>query len=406
MLPLAETGPAIAARARTGVVVHSSVDAISEAEWNALFPGAAEDWAFYRAVEDAPPEGFRLGALTLRSDDGRLLAAAPCFQLAYRLDTPFQGRLRQWLDGLNARRPGITALKVAGLGSPLADGLSLGFAPGLDVAQRRTALAALLGGLREEAGRTKARIVAVKGLGPEAETFHPVLAAEGFGRIRSVPVVMLPVPYPDLAAYLGGLKRRYRSYFKSKMKTLPQLRIEYVRSAAGLEPRLIALYEATLAQSGVGYADFDRIGPGYFASFLERQGERAQLMLMWRGDDLVSFHLVHVGDDRLISNKMGMRYPDARELNLYFINWLKLVELATARGIREIEMGGTTYAAKLLFGGHIETRWLYFRFRRRVTNTLSRPFHGLFDFERNDPELKRIRAEADEAGAGKAEAAA
>ena len=401
MLPLVDSGPAITASARTGVVVHRTIDAVGETEWNALFPGAAEDWAFYRAVEDAPPEGFTLGALTLRGEGGRLLAAAPCFDLAYRLDTPFQGRLRGWLDKLNERRPGITAVKVAGLGSPLADGLSLGFAPDLDEAQRRTALAALLGGLRAEADRTKARILAVKGLGPaEAATFHPVLAAEGFGRIRSVPIVVLPVPYPDLAAYLASLKRRYRSYFKSKMKTLPQLRIEYVRSAAGLEPQLIALYEATLGQSGVGYADFDRIGPGYFASFLERQGEKAQLMLMWRGGDLVSFHLVHVGEDRLISNKMGMRYPDARQLNLYFINWLKLIEHATARGIREIEMGGTTYAAKLLFGGHIETRWLHFRFRRSVTNALSRPFHGLFDFERNDPELKRIRAgaKADVAG--------
>ena len=54
--------------------------------------------------------------------------------------------------------------------------------------------------------------------------------------------------------------------------------------------------------------------------------------------------------------------------------------------------GATTYAAKLLFGGHIEQRWLYFRFTNGIVNRLTRPIHHLFDFESNDPELTRLRA--------------
>ena len=174
------------------------------------------------------------------------------------------------------------------------------------------------------------------------------------------------------------------------MKTLPQLRVELTRSTQGLENRMVELYHATLQQSRVSYADFDRIGPGYFASFLERQPDQAWLMLFWRGADLVSFHLFHAGEHRLISNKLGMRYPDAREFNLYFNNWLKIIEFATARGIREIEMGATSYAAKLMFNGHLEPRWVHFRFTRPAINQLTRPLHRLFDFERNDPELKSL----------------
>lgn len=379
--------------ASPAVELLGSVGEIAPAAWNALFPGAAEDWAFYRAIEDSPPEGFRLGAMVVRDAGGGLLAAAPFFELAYRLDTPFQGRLRGWCEAIERRWPGALALRVVGVGSPLSDSCSIGFAPHIAESARPALVQSLARRLIAEADRRRAAIVALKGLADEAAMLHASLAVEGFGRIRSVPVVMLPVPYPDLTTYLASLKRRYRSYFKSKMKTLPQLRIELVRSAQGLEQELIGLYEATLGQSGVDYADFDRIGPGYFASFLDRQGEKAQLMLFWRGNVLVGFHLFHVGDARLISNKMGMRYPDAREMNLYFINWLKLVEYATARGIREIEMGGTTYAAKLLFGGHLETRWLYFRFRNGLANALTHPLHRLFDFERNDPELRRLRAE-------------
>lgn len=381
------------------VELHKTLDAIPRAAWDSLFPGAPEDWGFYRAVEDAPPDGFQLGAITARDPAGTLVGAAPTFRLDYRLDTPFQGRFKGWLDKLHARRPGITSLTVLGIGSPLSDGCSLGFAPSLDATGRLAVFQSLVAALRREADRQRAAIVAIKGLGEEATIYEPVLKAEGFCQIKSVPIVMLPVAFPSLEQYLASLKRRYRSYFKSKMKTLPQIRVEFTRSAHNLEQELIRLYEATLSQSGVSYGDFDRIGPGYFTSFLERQGEKAQLMLFWRGDVLVGFHLIHAGDKRIISNKMGMRYPDARELNLYFINWLKIIEFATSRGVSEIEMGATTYAAKLLFGGHLEGRFVHFRFRQSLVNRITRPLHRFFDFERNDPELKKLRAEAKGAAA-------
>ncbi len=377
------------------VELHSTLDTVPRTDWDALFPGQPEDWGFYRAVEDAPPEGFLLGAVAVLDSQGAMVGAAPTFRLDYRLDTPFQGRLKRWLDKLNHRWPGATSLKVLGLGSPLSDGCSLGFAATLEDDHRADVFRCMVGALRREADRQRAAIIAVKGLGDTEAMFDRALEADGFGRIKSVPIVILPVPFASRDEYLGNLKRRYRSYFKSKMKTLPELRIEYTRFAAGLEPELVKLYEATLSQSGVSYGEFDLIGPGYFTSFLERQGEKAQLMLFWRGNVLVGFHLIHAGDKRIISNKMGMRYPDARELNLYFINWLEIIDFATKHGISEIEMGATTYAAKLLFGGHLESRYVHFRFRQGAVNAMTRPFHRFFDFERNDPELKKLRAEAE-----------
>ncbi|MDX2158451.1 MAG: GNAT family N-acetyltransferase [Hyphomicrobiaceae bacterium] len=373
---------------------HASLDEVPSGAWDELFPGSPEDWAFYRAIEDSPPEGFRLGALTVPDEAGRLLAAVPVFKLDYRLDTPFQGRLRRIADWVDARRPGLSSVGVVGLGSPLSDSCSLGFAQSTPAASRAEAFAAMLGWLEAEANSDKSAIMAVKSLGePEASAHRSVLEAAGYGEIRSVPVVVMEVAAASLDDYLKGLKRQHRSYFRNKLKTLDRIRVEHRPTAAGLEAELVRLYEATLSQSGVSYGEFDRIGTDYFRAFLDRQGARAQLMLFWQGDKLVSFHLFHVGSRRIISNKMGMSYPEARELNLYFINWLKIIEFACARGIREIEMGATTYAAKLLFGGHLERRYVHFRFRRPRLNRLSRPFHRFFDFERNDEELRKLAAE-------------
>ena len=153
------------------------------------------------------------------------------------------------------------------------------------------------------------------------------------------------------------------------------------------------LRPATLRQSRVDYCEFDKLHPAYFPALLEVMGERARLMLCWRGNQLLSFQVFLVGEKRIIANKIGMRYPEAREFNLYFIDWLKMIEFAAERGIREIEMGATTYAVKLLFGGHLEPRSIHFRFRSRIANSLTKPLHGLCDFERNDPELKKLRSQ-------------
>jgi hypothetical protein len=119
-------------------------------------------------------------------------------------------------------------------------------------------------------------------------------------------------------------------------------------------------------------------------------GDKAQLMLCWQGEELLSFQLFLVGRDRVLAKQIGMQYPQGRELNLYFVNWLKLIEFAIEHRIPSVEMGATTYATKLLFGGYLERRWLHFRFRGGIWNQVLNPVAPLFDFEKNDPELKKL----------------
>ena len=140
---------------------------------------------------------------------------------------------------------------------------------------------------------------------------------------------------------------------------------ERVRAA---EEQVNALFKSTLAQSKVSYGDFQELHPSYFARILDGMGEKAQFMLCWQGEQLLSFQLSLISKDRVLAKQIGMKYPEARELNLYFVNWLKLIEYAIDHRIPSIEMGATTYATKLLFGGHLERRWLHFRFRGAVAN--------------------------------------
>src|SRR4029078_1109955 len=160
------------------------------------------------------------------------------------------------------------------------------------------------------------------------------------------------------------------------------------------ESQIAELFESTLKQSKVDYGDFEKLDTQYFPNVVHGMGEKAQLMLCWQGEELLSFQLFLVGRDRVLAKQIGMKYPQARELNLYFVHWLELIEFAIEHRIPCVEMGATTYATKILFGGYLERRWLHFRFRSGLWNRVVKPLVPLFDFERNDPELQKIDAAA------------
>jgi hypothetical protein len=377
--------------------LHSSVEAIPREVWNGMLAGDSESYEFYRAVEPTPPPGFRLGAISVNEGD-RILAVAPIFQVDYRLDTPLQGGLRRITNWVHARLPGLMSLSVIGIGSPMSDNCTVGFLPGLAPHERASVFAAMLDRLAQEARAHRISLLAIKGLGRLACELGQTLGEHGYLRTTTVPVAMLPLPFGTFDAWLNTLPKKERIYFRKKLKSAADLKIEYRTSIKGLEAQIVALFEATLAQSKVDYGGFDRLDAGYFSNVVDRLGEGMQMMLCWKGDELISFQLCLIGQECIINKQLGMKYPEAREHNLFFVNWLMLVRYAIEKGIRLIEMGATTYATKLLFGGYLERRWLYFRCRWSMATAVIRPFLLLADFERNDPELMKLHAIVHEQG--------
>jgi hypothetical protein len=381
------------------LLTSAHVGDLARTSWDGLLPWAIENWDFYRAVETVPPPGFKLGAIAA-VEDGTILAVAPTFKTTYRLDTPFQGRMRAFGQWLYRVWPERVAKPIIGLGSPMSDNCHIGFAPSLTEERRRHLFALMLRWLQSEAEAERAWLTSVKGLDEaQAKLLEPAFAELGWRRMTSLPIVKLRLPFNSMDEYMGSLRKKTAGYLRRKLRGAGQFRIEHRPRINGIEADIYRLFKGTISHSGTNYGEFETLHPDYFPTVLAALSDRGLVTLIWRGDELLSFAFSIVSGDLIAAKQLGMKYPEASEHNLYFLNWMVLIEYALAHRITAIEMGATTYAAKLLFGGTLERRWVFVRLRSPVSRLLWNPLTPLFDFERNSPELKELRKRPSMAGA-------
>jgi hypothetical protein len=359
------------------------VSSFSRTDWDGVFGGAAFGWDFCLAAEAAPPPEFRMSAIGV-FQGSTLVAAAPVFHTHYRLDTSLPHRLRPIGDWLCRVAPKLIDVPVVGLGSPLVDRCQVGFSPALDGTQRAQAWTALLIGLEQIGRESGSDLLAVKDL-PDAdrEWADPALRQGRFSRVASLPVAVLDLPFASEDAYLTSLSASMRRNLKRKLRrSKDSVRLEVRSSIGDVEPEIASLYEATRTHRKADYGDFDDLSPAYVGRVLAEVGDRAGVVLGWVGDQLASFALYLVQPDRVFAHQIGMRYPLAREHNLYFLNCMMMVRLCLERGIRRLEMGQTCYPQKIRLGCHLEKSWVYFRHRLRPINGVMGLVAPLFAFDR------------------------
>jgi len=369
----------------------TSVESTNASDWSRLLPDEAEDWSYFRTVEAFPPPGFKLGAI-LATRGSSLVGAAPVFRASYRFDTSLQATWRRRIgDLLYAHIPWLVSMDVLSMGSPLSDNSHIGLAPDLSLEERRHVLAEMLRCLAAHAKKVGVPLIAAKSLNTEeANQLQPVFTSFGYARVTTIPNVVLELPFRDLNDYLSSLAEKTSSYLQRKWRSASRVSIEYPSSVEGLSCEINALYQSTLAQSRVDYGNFGPVHGDYFAAVLRNSPESARIMLCRVDGKLLSFQLYIVGRNAVHAKGIGMQYPEAREHNLYFLNWKKIMEDCFRCGIPRISMAGTTYATKLLIGGRLQRRWIFFRFRNDVVNKIIPLLAPVFDFERNDPELREL----------------
>ena len=197
--------------------VLESVGVAGRQAWGELRVRASEGYDYLAACEGSPPDMFKFLAVGAFVDEW-LVAGAPAFEASFRFDLPLTGVVRQMTDHLHRRWPGL-ALRVLGLGSPHADEIGLAFHTVLQPSDRERAFRALLESLQRAGADRGISVLFVKDVTErQAAWADPILKAAGYGRLSTLPVAHLDLPFATEEAYLMSLSANTRSNLRRKLK--------------------------------------------------------------------------------------------------------------------------------------------------------------------------------------------
>ena len=369
-----------------------SISEIAAADWDNCFSIEAENHAYYAGLEQLEGRRFKMGGLCVRAD-GQLVAVAPYMQLDYRLDTPLQGAFRHLSNRIVAIFPNFLSVRAVVLGSPLAERCHIGFAPQLDAAGRQAAFMVLMQTLQAYARTMNIGLTGIKDLcAPDETLMAQTLQAGGYSRMASLPVAVVDLPFATRDDYLAALSVKMRADLRRKLRKRKDVHFEISETIAGLESEIYALYCATQQQSDVDYGDIEHVPPDYFSMVTQQPG-RALYLLYWVEGRLAAFNLLLIEPDRIIDKYIGMRYPLARQHNLYYIRWMDAVDYCLAHRVPLLQSGQTAYREKLRLGARLIGSAIYFRHSNGVLNRGLRILSRWFNFETSDPTLKTFEHE-------------
>jgi hypothetical protein len=186
-----------------------------------------------------------------------------------------------------------------------------------------------------------------------AETLAQEAAKRGFMEVRGQALAYVPVNFRCVEEYLGRLSAGRRKDLRRKMKTRARLEVEILplgdRRFADKEllREFYAMYMEVFRQSEI---HFDLLSPEFFAALLQSREADGVVFCYRCGGRLAGYNICFIHQGRLVDKYMGLNYPLARELNLYFTSWMVNLEFALERGLGMYIAGWTDPEVKAGLG--------------------------------------------------------
>lgn len=367
----------------------NTVSELERGAWDELYGSGCEGYDYFLACEQAPAAPFRYRAVAVFRG-AQLVAGCPVFEVTVPLQTLIDGPLKTLVAGTGRLFPRLTHIRLLGLGSPHVDELPLAVDKRLTPAEQRQVVQAIDDALDDYVTARRADVILWKNLDSRQKgLFAPDLSSMGYAPIAGLPIATLAIAESE-EAYIRSLSANMRSNIRRKLKKAKDIRVEIRQDTGGLDDQITALRDQTRARAPTDYDVFEELSPKYVNSVLEHMPDNSRLLLYWHDELLLGFALVLLEPQQVKEKYTGLRYPDALEHGVFFLNWITIIRLCQSMNIPLFRAGETTYLTKTRLGCNLHRSWLYVRHRRPFINWLLGRLSRHFDLDKGDPDLQNL----------------
>lgn len=204
----------------------------------------------------------------------------------------------------------------------------------------------------------------------------------GFIQVEGQALAYVPLDFASPEDYLSRLSPGRRKDLRRKLKSRQLLDVETLPlgSPRFADPAFVdELYELYLQVYEQSEIHFDLLTRDFFSALLQSRDIHGVVFLYRKDGELAGWNLCLIHNGLFIDKYIGLRYPLARELNLYFVSWMANLEYALGYGLRAYVAGWTDPEVKAGLGASFTFTRHLVRVKNPLLRRLLMPFRHLFE---------------------------
>ena len=372
------------------VEIMSRGEVMGCARWASAFAGKHKDRRYYELVEDTIQPDFVFRYFAIKDEDGSVCAVQPFFIIDQDLLLGMNTRLGGVIGFVRRLWPRFMKMRTLMVGCAAGEGH-------LDGAEQLHRASAKFCSIDHESckgdERTADRVQGVFGtipgfvampgasrLCPSAEhAQHPTQH-----RLRQFRRLHEQGTGPGDAR---NLRRKFRAAGKASVIEMTVV--------DDVEPIVKDIYPLYLKVYERSKLKFEKLTERYFCGLGQLMPNKARFFVWHQGKTIVAFMSCLIEGDELCAEYIGLEYPVALDLHLYFYSFRDVVSWAIANGFKWYRSTSLNYDPKFHLKHSLDPVDLYVRHTSKFINPILRRLLPLLEPTRNDKTLPKFSNYAD-----------
>ncbi len=356
--------------------------------WRQSFADQLKDYRYYNLIDETLIGDFKISYLVLEDTASQIRAIQPFFLKQQDLVEGLGRRTRAFIGLLRRRFPCFLTMRTLFVGCVAGAGhLSTGAA----CQEAQWIAQALHEALPVEAKKSRASLIVLKEFPSIYRDSLSCLSRNGYTRIPSLPYVRLDLPFNSFEEYMAkSLSKAMRKDLRRKFKKIgaaPPIQMQVVNDLTPYVDEVYPLYLQVYERAAM---KFEKLTKEYLCRLGQEMPERARFFIWRRNGKAIAFSVCMVQGETISDEYIGLEYPKALDLHLYFYTFRDILKWAMQNGYKAYHSTSCSYDPKLHLGCTLAPVDLYICHTSPFINLFFRWFMPFLEPTRQDPVLKKF----------------
>ena len=211
------------------------------------------------------------------------------------------------------------------------------------------------------------------------------LKDNGFIEVEGQALAWVPIDFESINDFLAKLSYSRRKNLRRKLKSREKLEINILQTGDDYffdDANLDLYYQLYLNVYEQSEIHFDLLTKPFFIQLLQSKAANGRIFTYHYNGELIGYNICFVVNNVLIDKYIGMVYPLARELNLYFVSWFVNLEYALQQKLSSYVAGWTDPEVKASLGASFTLTKHLVYIRNPLLRVILRKLIGHFETDK------------------------